>query len=189
VTPKSRQLLRFRCTGCGNCCKEPLLPLTAGDIRRIVKRTGEKPTEFIRWVDRRGIEMDDEPEGFVQLRQGKRVMVLRHRNGGCHYLGEDNRCTIYTSRPLGCRIFPFDPTFGSDGKLKRLKLIQAADCHYALDGKNDVDAMRELDARTEKAHDEWHADIADWNREQQKAKRSGRAAGTARQFFEFLGVG
>jgi len=188
VTPKARSLLRFRCTGCGNCCKEPLLPLTAGDVRRIARRTGDKPEDFIRWVDRHGIDMDDEPEGFVQLRQGKRVMVLRHTRGGCHYLGKDNRCTIYTSRPLGCRIFPFDPTWGKDGKLRHLKLIQAADCKYELDGKNDVEEIRELDAKTEAANDDWHDKIAEWNREQQKRKRSGGAAGTARQFFEFLGL-
>jgi Fe-S-cluster containining protein len=188
VTPKSRKLLRFRCTGCGNCCKEPLLPLTAGDVRRISEHTGDKPKDFIRWVDRHGIEMDDEPEGFVVLRQGKRVMVLRHEGGGCTYLGDDNRCTIYKARPLGCRIFPFDPTFGKDGKLRHLKLIQAADCLYELDGKNDVKEMRELDARTQEASDGWHDKIAEWNKEQQKKKRSGRAAGTARQFFEFLGL-
>jgi Fe-S-cluster containining protein len=166
-----------------------LLPLTASDVRRIVQRTGDKPTEFIRWVDRHGIEMDDEPEGFVELRQGKRVMVLRHTRGGCHYLGKDNRCTIYTSRPLGCRIFPFDPTFGKDGKLRHLKLIQAADCKYELDGKNDVREMRKLDGQVEEAHDDWHASIADWNSEQKKRKRGGKAAGTVRQFFEFLGLG
>src|SRR5687768_11190521 len=71
VTPKTKELLRFRCTGCGNCCKEPLLPLTAGDVRRISEHTGDKPKDFIRWVDRHAIEMDDEPEGFVVLRQGK----------------------------------------------------------------------------------------------------------------------
>jgi hypothetical protein len=169
VTPKTKELLRFRCTGCGNCCKEPLLPLTAGDVRRISEHTGDKPKDFIRWVDRHGIEMDDEPEGFVMLRQGKRVMVLRHEGGGCTYLGDDNRCTI-------C-------------KLRRLKLIQAADCLYELDGKNNVKEMRELDARTQEASDDWHDKIAEWNKVQKKNKRSGRAAGTASQFFAFLGLG
>jgi Fe-S-cluster containining protein len=182
VTPKTKELLRFRCTGCGNCCKEPLLPLTAGDVRRISEHTGDKPKDFIRWVDRHGIEMDDEPEGFVMLRQGKRVMVLRHEGGGCTYLGDDNRCTIYEARPLGCRIFPFDPTFGKDGKLRRLKLIQAADCLYELDGKNNV-------KETQEASDDWHDKIAEWNKVQKKNKRSGRAAGTASQFFAFLGLG
>lgn len=156
-------------------------------MQRIAKGTGEKPKDFIRWVDRHGIEMDDEPEGFVMLRNGKRVMVLRHTHGGCYFLGKDNRCTIYKSRPLGCRIFPFDGTFSKDGKLRRLKLIQAADCKYELDGKNDVDELYKLDTRHEEAGHEWHDRIADWNKAQTQRKRAGKAAGTAREFFAFMG--
>jgi len=48
--------------------------------------------------------------------------------------------------------------------------------------------MIELDARTQEASDDFHDKIADWNREQQKRKRNGGSAGTARQFFEFLGL-
>ena len=110
-------LLKFRCTGCGNCCKEPLLPLTAADVKRISERTGDAPTDIVRFIDRNAIDMDDEPESFAMLRQGRRVMILRHQGGGCRYLGKDERCTIYGARPLGCRIFPFDPTFDKKGKL------------------------------------------------------------------------
>jgi uncharacterized protein len=188
VTTKHR-LLRFRCTGCGNCCKDPLLPLTDADAKRIVARTGEPPETFLRWVDRHGIEMGDEPEGFVSLRQGKRVMVLRHGRNGCHFLGSDNRCTIYSSRPLGCRIFPFDPTFNKkDGKLRHLTLIQATDCKYELDGKNDVDEMRALHQRYEEATEAYQDKIAQFNKQQAARKRSGKRPGTARKFLEFLGL-
>jgi Fe-S-cluster containining protein len=155
-------------------------------VKRISAHTGAKPAEFVKWVDRKGIEMDDEPEGFVSLRQGKRVMVLKHERGGCRYLGEDNRCTIYTARPLGCRIFPFDPTFRKDGKLLHLKLIQATDCKYELDGKNDVKAMRKLHERYEQAAEVWEDKIAVWNKQQTARKRKGQAAGTAKTFLKFL---
>ena len=95
------RFLKFRCTGCGNCCKDPLLPLTDQDITRITQRIGVEAETFVRWVDRMGIDMDDEPEAFVMLRQGKRVMTLRHEGGKCRYLGDDDRCSIYGSRPLG----------------------------------------------------------------------------------------
>lgn len=191
MKPNVRRLLRFRCTGCGNCCKEPLLPLTDNDVRMISEHTGDRPEEFVRWVDKDGIDMDDEPEGFISLRQGKRVMVLRHNKGqGCHYLGSDNRCTIYEGRPLGCRIFPFDPTFAKkDGKLRHLKLIQAADCKYELNGSNPVKPLRELHVNHEATTGAWYGKIAEWNKAQAKRKRQGGAAGTARQFFEFLGFG
>jgi Fe-S-cluster containining protein len=189
VSKKTREVLKFRCTGCGNCCKDPLLPLTDADVKRISAHTGDSAAELVRWVDRFGIDMDDEPEGFVLLRQGKRVMVLAHEHGACRYLGKDDRCTIYKARPLGCRIFPFDPTFGKkDGKLRHLKLIQATDCKYESDGENDVDELRTLHENYESATHAFHERIASWNKAQRARKRSGKAAQTARQFFDFLGL-
>jgi Fe-S-cluster containining protein len=181
-------LLKFRCTGCGNCCKDPLLPLTDGDLRRIMKRTGDRPHDIVTWVDRHGIDMDDEPEAFVRLRQGKRVMVLRHSNGGCRYLGDDERCTIYSSRPLGCRIYPFDPTFTSKGKLRRLSLVRATPCPYKLDAINRIPDIRDLHERYSDAHDDYNDKVAEWNRRQERRIRKGGAAQTAAEFFVFLGL-
>lgn len=182
------RFLKFRCTGCGNCCKDPLLPLTDQDVARITKSTGDDATEFVRWVDRMGIDMDDEPEAFVRLRQGKRVMIMRQGKGGCHYLGPDDRCTIYGSRPLGCRVFPFDGTFAKDGKLRRLQLIQATDCQYELDGDNDPNAIRDLQQRHEGVTAKYQVRIAEWNKEQTRRKRQGKSVQTAREFLSFLGV-
>lgn len=182
------KFLKFRCTGCGNCCKEPLLPLTDADIQRIVGHTGEASHELVRWVDRNGIDMDDEPEAFVTLRQGKRVMVLRHAGGGCRYLGADDRCTIYNHRPLGCRIFPFDPTFSDNGKLRRLKLIPATECKYELDGENDPVKLQALHKRHLAATTAYQAKVASWNARQAERKRSGKKAESASAFFGFLGI-
>jgi len=182
------RFFKFRCTGCGNCCKDPLLPLTDQDVLRIRQRTGSDPRTFVRWVDRNGIDMDDEPEAFVKLRPGKRVMVMRQGRGGCHFLGADDRCTIYGSRPLGCRIFPFDPSYTKQGKLRRLKLIQATDCQYELDGANDPDAVQDLHARHEGATQRYQERIAAWNKEQARRVRQGRAVQTATDFLSFLGV-
>ncbi|HEY1532553.1 MAG TPA: YkgJ family cysteine cluster protein [Polyangiaceae bacterium] len=184
--------LKFRCTQCGNCCKDPLLPLTESDIKRIVKHTGEPSHELVRWVDKNGIDMDDEPEAFVMLRQGKRVMVLKHEGGGCRYLGSDDRCTIYSHRPLGCRIFPFDPSFhdtGKDaGKLRRLKLIDATDCKYELDGENDLGKIQALHGKHQSATKSYQDKVATWNARQAERKRSGRKLQTAADFFEYLGI-
>lgn len=181
------KFLKFRCTGCGNCCKDPLLPLTDQDVLRIQQRTGDDPRDFVSWVDRDGIDMDDEPEAFARLRQGKRVMVMRQGRGGCHYLGPDNRCTIYNSRPLGCRVFPFDPSYTKQGKLRRLKLIQATDCQYELDGSNEPGAIHELHQRHERATARYQERIVLWNQEQARRVRQGRAVQTAGDFLSFLG--
>lgn len=182
--------LKFRCTGCGNCCKDPLLPLTDRDVRRIARSTGHAPSEMIRWVDRQGIDMDDEPEAFVMLRQGRRVMTLKHEHGRCKYLGKDDRCTIYGRRPIGCRVFPFDPSFGKrDGALKRLTLIQATECQYALDGQNKVDDLRRLHTRYDSETASYHAKVAEWNRVQRRRRRHGKSVQTAREFLDYLGLG
>lgn len=180
------RFLKFQCTGCGNCCKEPLLPLTDEDVRRIVDRTGHAPRDIVRVVDRHAIEMDDEPGGFAMLRQGKRVMVLRHERGRCRYLGDDDRCTIYESRPLGCRIYPFDPEFDTKKKLKRLTLVEAAECPYEMTGSTDVESLRQLHVEYSAEHERYIARIAAWNRAQRKRKRDGKAAQPASAFFAFM---
>jgi Fe-S-cluster containining protein len=163
------------------------LPLTDRDLERIVRRTGHSAGELVRFVSRYDIDMDDEPEAFARLRQGKRVMVLGHRRGACQFLGADGRCTIYSFRPLGCRIFPFDPKFSETGALKRLRLIQATECRYALDGKNQVASIRELHTRHQRETARYHARIADWNRLQNQRLRAGHAAQHASEFLVFLG--
>jgi Fe-S-cluster containining protein len=115
-------------------------------------------------------------------------MVLRHEQGGCRYLGEDNRCTIYSSRPLGCRVYPFDPDFSSSGKLVRLKIVKATECPHELDGDNDPDKLRELDDKYQRAHWDYNDKVAEWNKQQNARKRAGHAAQTASEFLAFLGL-
>lgn len=183
-----RKLLKFRCTGCGNCCKEPLLPLTDEDLGRLARHTGADPLSLVQFVSRDEIDMDHEPEGFALLRQGRRVMVLKHVRGRCVYLGADERCTVYNERPLGCRVFPLDPTFSRSGKLVRLQLIEATECPYELDGNNNVRELWTLNGRYDRAMDRYHEKIAAWNREQQRRKRQGKALQGGRGFLDFLGV-
>lgn len=164
------------------------MPLTDEDVRRISERTGDPPREIVRFIDRHAIDMDDEPEAFAILRQGRRIMILRHQNGGCRYLGEDARCSIYGARPLGCRIFPFDPSFDKQGALRRLKLIQATDCPHELDGDNDAQALRALHTRYQAATRHYQEKIAAWNRQQKQRRRAGKLAQSGAKFLQFLGL-
>jgi Fe-S-cluster containining protein len=183
-----RELLKFRCTGCGNCCKDPLLPLTHEDLAELASHTLSDPMKLVKFVGREAIDMDDEPEGFALLPQGRRVMVLKHVNKRCMYLGPDDRCTVYAYRPLGCRVFPFDPTFSRSGKLVRLTLIQATDCRYELNGHNSVKGLMRLNRRYDDALQRYHAKLAQWNQKQRGRKRRGQPVQSARKLLEFLGV-
>ena len=165
--------LNFRCTGCGNCCRDPLLPMNSADLARLVEHEGQSPRSIVTFVGADAIDMDDEPEARVLLSEGVRVMVLRQKRGACQFLGSDDRCAVYEHRPIGCRVFPFDPTFGASGKLRRLQLIDATDCLYELDGHNDpatiVALQRQLDEQTEL----FYAFVKSWNRSQRRRRRRG----------------
>jgi Fe-S-cluster containining protein len=163
------------------------LPLTDGDLRRIVAKTGESAEQVVRFVSRHEIDMDDEPEAFVRLRQGKRVMILGRARGACRYLDADDRCSIYGFRPLGCRVFPFDPKFSPTGALKRLRLIQATECRYELDGENRVGPLRELHQRHTDSTAAYHERVAEWNRFQRARLRNGLPAQTSAEYLGYLG--
>lgn len=181
--------MRLRCTGCGNCCREPLLPITDVDLRRIVAHTAEDPRDCVAFVAPEGIEMDDEPEAFAVLRQGRRVMVLRHTRGKCRYLGGDERCQIYPRRPLGCVVFPFDPEPSRRGGLKRLRLIEATTCPFELDGRNEVATILARQARYDREVRAYRSKVAEWNLQQRERLSGGYQARTSGDFIRFLGFG
>lgn len=183
-----RSLLKFHCTGCGNCCREPLLPLTDWDLRRLVEQTRRPPREIVRWVSAQQIDLDDEPQAFVRLRAGKRVMTLRHGRSGCIFLDPNQRCTVYGSRPLGCRVFPFDSKFDRSGKIRRLELIHATDCPYELTGKHSISTIRSQQLEFLDEVDAYQAKIAAFNALQRGRGQRGRPLMTGRDFFRFLGL-
>jgi len=47
TAPDWHRYLNFRCTGCGNCCRNTVVCITDGDIRRIVEGTGKSPRDFV----------------------------------------------------------------------------------------------------------------------------------------------
>jgi len=114
-------------------------------------------------------------------------MVLRHQRTGCVFLGPDMKCTIYSSRPLGCRAFPFDPDFDRRGNLKRLRLIPATECPYTLDGSNRVKDIRRLDQRYGEELSDYHARVGEFNLTQHRRRRQGKGLLSSSDFLIFLG--
>lgn len=95
--------LRFACTGCGRCCTgrgNYVVEVDRAEQRRIQRSLGIT----WRWFRRRYVfRFDDETES------------LRMPNGRCVFLGDDNRCRIYSVRPRQCRTYPFWPELMTPG--------------------------------------------------------------------------
>jgi Fe-S-cluster containining protein len=79
---------RFQCTICGDCCQLEVF-LTSTDVERIRLRK--------------------EAESYAEeLSKSRSTLVAGEGKAACLFL-RSNRCSIYESRPLQCRLYPFFP--------------------------------------------------------------------------------
>ncbi|MCW4024831.1 MAG: YkgJ family cysteine cluster protein [Candidatus Bathyarchaeota archaeon] len=78
----------FKCKNCGTCCK-----MQPPDVSKTEKKRIEEKgfADFVEGPDENGV-----------------LWVKRKEDGGCWFLGEDNKCKIYSVRPQICRLEPFD---------------------------------------------------------------------------------
>jgi Fe-S-cluster containining protein len=137
------KFLKFRCTDCGNCCTDTLVPVTHLDLLRMQKGLGLKAGEIVEFF--KGSEFEDEGEGlqFVELDMGPRVMCLKKRfeekeeRESCKFY-RDQRCSVYEHRPVTCRVWPFTLSLDKEGKrVKGLSINDSLPCPFELDGEND----------------------------------------------------
>jgi Fe-S-cluster containining protein len=86
--------LRFKCTGCGDCCTggPGYVWVTQEEIDALSARLKLSPAEF----ERR----------FVR-QVGVRRSLKERKNYDCVFLDADRRCTVYEDRPRQCRTWPF----------------------------------------------------------------------------------
>lgn len=77
------------CLKCANCCKTTSPGMHDKDVERLAKHLRIKPREIIE----KYMEMDSDGEYVF-------------RSAPCPFLGADNYCSVYESRPLACREYP-----------------------------------------------------------------------------------
>ncbi|HUM45625.1 MAG TPA: YkgJ family cysteine cluster protein [Chitinophagales bacterium] len=80
---------RINCLDCANCCRIAQPVFETPDVNRIAKHFAMTPDAFIK----KYLKADPEYEYFTKKLP-------------CTFLGEDNKCTIYEVRPMGCRTYP-----------------------------------------------------------------------------------
>lgn len=111
------QTEEFLCVRCARhmqtCCQTSEVYATPGDARRIAEFTGQSDfTEFRRADDPVYLEQDDDPVWAQNVfrADGTRRVLKRRTNGDCTFLGDQGCVLPLETRPLICRIYPYDYT-------------------------------------------------------------------------------
>jgi Fe-S-cluster containining protein len=81
------------------CCRQSAWPYA------VLLQSDDERRRFGPWSE--SILLDDH-DGL------RTAHVIAYRDGRCPFLGADDRCTIYDSRPLSCRQFECTRRFGND---------------------------------------------------------------------------
>ncbi|MDR3652379.1 MAG: YkgJ family cysteine cluster protein [Paludibacter sp.] len=80
---------RTDCLRCGNCCRSLGPRITDKDVDRMAKALRMKATDVIS----KYLKIDEDGDTVFQTMP-------------CPFLGDDNYCAIYESRPKACREYP-----------------------------------------------------------------------------------
>ena len=87
--------LRFKCTGCGDCCSggPGFVWVNKAEIAALAKEVGLDEAEF---------------ESRYVREIGVRKSLIEFDNFDCVFLdGKTRKCTVYEARPRQCRTWPF----------------------------------------------------------------------------------
>jgi uncharacterized protein len=77
------------CLQCANCCKTTSPIFYPTDIDRVAKALRMKPGDFI--------------ERYLRIDEDRDYVL---KSSPCPFLGPDNYCSVYDSRPKACREYP-----------------------------------------------------------------------------------
>ena len=175
-----QKLLKFNCTGCGNCCKDTVVCVTDADVQRIIDGTGREARSFVQFYDEEEVALSKRSPFWIALNKKKVVMGLKWIRGHCMFLDKENRCTIYEHRPVTCRQHPFDIQLSETGAVTRLTLSRVVDCPHDWSGHLTRRGLRSLLCWNDRQTVRYFAKVRTWNSMQQQEQ-------TTAKFLEFLG--
>ena len=165
--PRWERLLKFRCTGCGNCCKGTYICVTDSDVRRLVDGTGKPANEIVRFAAEDEINLGKHHPWWVRFAERRGVMVLRWKRGRCVFLEADNRCGVYAHRPLVCRLHPINVTLTNDdsGGIEKLALSRLTPCPKEWDGHQTRSHLGLLERLLWRESNSYIPKVEEWNKE------------------------
>ena len=101
LAKEEHNILKFKCKNCGYCCDHTLIELYPFDIKALCERKNISTKEFHQ--SHAVVRPDD---------HGIPKCVLINKPS-CHFK-ENNLCTVYSSRPVRCRLYPLGRIFGEE---------------------------------------------------------------------------
>lgn len=174
--------LNFRCTGCGNCCKGTYLTVTDADVRRILERTKRPLDDFLQFWPIEDVDMSQRSPWAIKMSNRRKLMTVKWMRGQCSFLDKNDRCTIYTHRPMVCRSHPFEVSLTDGGGIERMAMSRVVECLHEWDGNITRRDLGLLERASARENDAYHARVGAWNRERSRTRR------TRPEFLRYLGL-
>jgi Fe-S-cluster containining protein len=180
-----RATVSCTCRTCPSCCKIVRVPVTHRDLERLQRATLQPVEVHVEWLAPEQIDMTGEPESFVELDVGRRLLALRYEHGACHLLTSVGRCSQYLARPAACAAYPYALSDAArDGQPHGLFVLQDSPCGDAvIDGGP---MARQAVLCVEAELNEYVGLVCQWNRQQRRRRLAGHRPRTAASFLEFL---
>jgi Fe-S-cluster containining protein len=137
------------------------------------------------------IDMSGEPDSFVELNVGRRLIVLRHEGNGCRFLSLSGDCSIYDVRPTTCAAYPF--TVEREQERAYLNVLSDAPCDRIaaferVKAPNDETRALEAVERVERELSEYVQVVSEWNMKQRRRRLLRRIPRSLRDFLGHLGL-
>lgn len=153
----------FLCARCARhmatCCQTSEVYVTPGDVDRIAEHVGHRDFyEFRPPDDPVYLRQDDDPiwpKLVFKKSDGTRRVIKRLDTGDCTFLGPQGCVLPLETRPLLCRLYPFD--FNQQGILPRL----AGGCPVELlpKGQTLIEALDMKQAEAERWHGQLYEEL------------------------------
>jgi len=175
-----QRLLKFNCTGCGNCCRDTVVCLTDADVLRVVNNTGREAKSFVRFYGEDEVALGVRSPFWVRFERKRAVMGLRWTRRHCVFLDAENRCTVYEHRPVTCRQHPFDIKLSGTGAVTGLSLSRVVDCPHDWSGQLTRRSLRSLLCWNDHQTMSYFGKVREWN-------YAGEPSRTTNAFLKFLG--
>ncbi len=179
---QGEELLRFRCKGCGTCCKL-WIPVTDEDVARLMAGTGLPPEKLVDFIEPSRFGVCPGTITWVKFGPGKKdrkAMCLREIRNQCLFL-RANRCVAYEHRPLVCREHPFILTLDQTGRrIKTIELNQVCVCSHTLDGKMRKRDLKKFHLWSLRQDQRYAEKVRRWNRR--------KTYGDEQDFLRYLGL-